>query len=64
MAEAEDERWGDQVDEAAENIVLNSEILMNMRADDQSSTATSYSASVTNSPAGIHPESISDDAQE
>ena len=61
MAEADEERW--EVDE--ENMIINSVQLMQNIGDDQSSSATSYSASVTNSPqAETHPGSISDDAQQ
>ena len=62
MAEADEERW--EVDE--ENLIINSVQLMQNIGDrdDQSSSATSYSASVTNSPqADPNPGSISDDAQ-
>merc|ERR1712051_256666 len=46
------------------NMIINSVQLMQNIGDDQSSSATSYSASVTNSPqAETHPGSISDDAQ-
>ena len=60
MAEADDERWEE------DNIVINSVQLMQNIGDAQSSSATSYSASVTNSPlAETHPGSISDtDAQQ
>ena len=49
MAEADDEPWGD-VNE--ENIILGSEMLVNDDQFDQGSTssATSYTNSVTNSP--------------
>ena len=63
MAEADDERW-DVGDE--ENLVINSvQLMQNIGDGDQSSSATSYSASVTNSPlAETHPGSISDDTQQ
>ena len=59
MAEADDERgW-----EEENGLVINSvQLMQNAIGDhDQSSSATSYSASVTNSPlAETHPGSISD----
>ena len=63
MADADDDRWGEVEEEP-----FNSAMLANLR-DDQfdgpSSSATSYSASVTNSPLPEgHPGSISDEAQQ
>lgn len=50
MADAEDDQW----DVNEENLLMGSEILANdhHHYDHDSSSATSYSASVTNSPAG------------
>ena len=63
MTDADEENWGDKVDEeAAEN--LDSPGIMNLNQnEDHSSAATSLSASVTNSPLNEdHMESTSDEA--
>lgn len=65
MAEdANEDRW--EVEGGEDNVVIDSAMMLNI-ADDQSSSATSYSASVTNSPLNpVHSAdqaSIPEDAQ-